>query len=76
MKSKFYIGQKIIATRDNSKKIFKKDQCFIVLDVKQSCCGVLIKVFENAKWTTQCSWCGADTKRKGYVDQISFSEIK
>jgi len=34
----FYVGQKVVAIRDHSQKLFKKGQEFIVLNVKEPFC--------------------------------------
>lgn len=48
MESKFYIGQKVIALRNSiSDNTIKKDAVYTVLEIKQMCCMVCIRVTDS-----------------------------
>lgn len=59
----FYIGQKVVAVKDHSRKIFKKGDEFTVLNVLRACkCGVwFVDIgIAGVSRVGRCSDCGRD----------------
>lgn len=73
--SKFYIGQKIVAIKDQSQGIFKKGDEFTVLSIKKCCKYTLIDI--GIKWGIQSTICNCGNDYHGnWFSDLSFAPIE
>lgn len=47
MESKFYVGQKVIANRNHSGGFYKKGCVYTVLNIKKTCCLIVIEICKD-----------------------------
>ena len=77
----FYIGQKIIAISDyEDPTVFKKNDEFIVLDIRKGCCSYEVRIFNGrySKSIVECGICGTKVKYNTdpYFRQERFAPIQ
>lgn len=78
MESKFYIGQKVVAIRNHSQSKFKKGDVFTVLDIKQGCCFVIVKITDEFYDLGMLCNCGNTIKHgySVYYGESNFAPIQ
>jgi hypothetical protein len=77
METNFFVGQEVVAIKDHSQGNFKKGDEFLIQDIKNGCCKLLIDVgIRTGKDFINCRCCGDRKPNDNYYCSQCFSPIK